>query len=313
MDKRKKLTHRMAIVMLAVGMAAVGHALPARAESELIYVAPLFEYPIAPEELPDLQTKSDWLMEHFWDSFNFKSTTNVDQNALNDAFGVYSAAMMYASRAKALASVENIVKSIKGNPAMTLQFAKAAEEAFYGPRAIGWSDEVYIPFLKAVIADKKLSDTRKARYVAQYDNIKANAIGAKFPKLRMTLRDGRHQDFQPSTDYTIVEIGNPDCDDCRFARMKLEMASDLKTMVEEKRLTISFIVADAVPEEESDILTLLSDYPAAWITGISYGADDKLDIRQTPTFYVLGKKGEILAKNLDVAGAVDMIRSITGK
>lgn len=275
-----------------------------------IYITPLFEYPSAPEELEDLQSRTGWLMDHFWDNMDFKSKQSVDQNALNDAFQVYGAAAMHAPKTKVLSSVSSLVKSLKGNPVLLLQFGKGAEEVFYGPRAIGWSDEIFGQFVDAIISEKNIPDNRKIRYKNIKENLKRNSIGAKFPKLRLTMRDGRHKEFAAESPLTIIEVGNPDCDDCRFAKMKLEMASDIQKMISDKELGMVFIVADAVPEDEKEILEQFKSYPAEWLTGISYGADDLLDLRMTPSFYILGKKGEILAKNLDVGDAVDFIRAL---
>lgn len=275
-----------------------------------LVISPLFEYPIAPEELTLLKDKSDWLMDHFWDAMDFTTTSTVDQNALNDAFAVYTSAMIHASRDKALSSVNNLVGKIKNSPALMLQFTKAAEECMYGQRAVAWCDETYIPFLKGVTASKNVAAARKARYENQLNVLQKNAVGRKFPKLRLTLPNQRHSEFSATTPLTIVEVGNPDCDDCQFAKMKLEMASDIQQMIADGKLQIAFIVADAVPEDQADILALLAKYPESWTTGISYGADDLLDLRQTPSFYVLGKNGEILAKNLDVSAAVDKVRGL---
>ncbi|MDE6810859.1 MAG: DUF5106 domain-containing protein [Muribaculaceae bacterium] len=275
-----------------------------------IFIPPLFEYPVAPESLPDLQTKSDWLMEHFWDAMDFKNPNCVDQSALNDAMNVYGAAAMYASRKKTKASVDNLINNVKGNPSLMLQFTKAAEEVFYGRRAVAWIDELYIPFLKAILSEKKISNERKERYGDLLSMLRRNAVGEKLKETRLTLRNGQHRDLKPEGTFTLIEFGNPDCDDCKFARMKLEMASDLMDMVENKELQIMFIVADSMPDEESEILEMLKSYPEKWVAGISYGGDDIYDIRHTPSFYIINEKGVIIAKNLDVNDAVNTIRNL---
>ena len=275
-----------------------------------IIIEPLFEYPAPPEDMEGLQERSDYLMNHFWDVFDFSRTGAVDQNALNDAFNVYTTAMRYAERGVALSSVNTLLKRLKGNPVLLLQFTKAAEEYLYGPRATIWSDEVYIPFLKALISDKGVSEARKQRYKMHLDVLQRNAPGMKFPEIRLTLKDGRHTDFKPQSPVTIVEFGNPDCDDCRFSKLKLEMAHDVATWIENGEVGMAFIVADAVPEDQADILAQLKDYPSQWIAGICYGGDDIFDIRSTPSFYLIDRNGKIIAKNLDVTQAVDMIRDI---
>ena len=110
------------------------------AAQDVIEIQPLFEYPTAPEELNSLADKSDYLVEHFWDSMNFKNKTTVDQTALNHAFRVYTAPLRWANRDKALVSVNKLIESIQKNPALFIQFTKAAEENMYGPRAEVWVD-----------------------------------------------------------------------------------------------------------------------------------------------------------------------------
>lgn len=281
-------------------------------DSEQIIIAPLFEYPIAPEDLPDLQSKSDYLMLHFWDKMNFDNKSTVDQNALNDAFLVYTTAIPYASRDVALSSINSLIKKLNTNPTLLIQFTKAAEEMLYGPRAVIWSDEIYFPFLKAITDNKNVSKARKSRYEMQLKTLGNNMIGKKFPTSRLTLRNGQQKDYRPEKEYTLIEFGNPDCDNCRFAKTKISMAYDLEELVEEGKLEILFIVADAVPEEQSQLLEQFNTYPAYWTPAICYGGDDIYDIRATPSFYILNQKGEIVAKNLEVSNAIDTLREMIG-
>ena len=73
---------------------------------EVIEIEPLFEYPTAPQELPTLEEKSDYLVEHFWDQMDFKSKSTVDQNALNDAFRVFSVPLRWSAKDKAVAATQ---------------------------------------------------------------------------------------------------------------------------------------------------------------------------------------------------------------
>ncbi len=292
---------------LLLGMSVLPYSVLAQ---DQIIIEPLFEYPTPPDEYDGLTERSDYLMEHFWDNFDFSQTAAVDQNALNDAFAVFTTAMRYADRTKALSAISGLTKKLKGNPVLLLQFTKSAEESLFGPRADIWSDEAYIPFLKAVTTDKAIPELRSQRYRMQLDMLKRNAPGAKFPDTRLTLRNGRHTDFVPTAPLTLVEFGNPGCDDCHFARLKLEMAADVAEMIDSKELEMVFIVADAVPEDQPELLQQFAELPASWTAGICYGGDDIFDIRSTPCFYLIGPDRKIIAKNMDVTRAVAEIRRI---
>ena len=58
------------------------------------------------------------------------------------------------------------------------------------------------------------------------------------------------------------------------------------------------------------MLSELQSYPASWTPSIGYSIDDIYDMRQTPAFYLLNSKGEIIVKNLDVSDTIDTLRSV---
>lgn len=278
--------------------------------AEPLIIEPLFQYPTAPDDITDLVGRSDYLMEHFWDTMDLTSSETVDQNALNDAFEVYTSAMPFSTRDAVLKSVDKLISRLKGNPVLTIQFMKAAEESLYGPRANMWSDEVYVPFLKAVVTEKGISETRKARYAHQLKKLTTTSVGKKAPSFRYRRADGHYRDFKVMKPYTIIEFGDPECDDCKFSRMKLEMASDLSDWVEDNKVEIFFIIPDVAPDEEEQAMKIMSEYPEKWNIGIGYGIDDIYDLRTIPSFYLLGHKGEIVFKNADVSATLSRLRDI---
>lgn len=301
------------ILLLAFSFLSVSSPLGANAQDELpaesvveeqsaeVVIPPLFEYPVAPDELPDLESKVNYLMEHFWDPMDFKAKS-VDQNALNHAFGVYSQAMPYASRNKVFEGVKKLIGKIKGNPGLTYQFTKAAEENMFGPRADVWIDDIYIMFLDNLAANKKIDNLRKMRYEEQRQILKATAIGAKMPQLKFQNRYGSVSEFKPAKDLTLLEFGNPECDDCRYTKLKLEISSDINDLMHDGKLDIAFIIPD---DEDGELLELTQSYPDSWIVGSAVeDTAENFDIRATPCIYILDKEGKIIAKNVDIETAV---------
>lgn len=278
-----------------------------------IIVEPLFEYPVAPDSEDDLSSRSSWLVTNFWSPMDLSSDRSVDQNALNHAFSVYSAAMQFADRGSVLKSVNTLLGNLKGKPTLMTQFVKAAEESLYGPRAAIWSDEVYLPFLRAYQSEPGISPLRKERYKRQLTLLSNTQPGCKAPSFRYRMRNGHYRDFKAETPYTLLEFGDPDCEDCSFAKLKLEMCTDIMDKVDDKQVRILFIVPDVSPDEESEVLSELQSYPESWTPSIGYGIDDIYDMRQTPSFYLLNSKGEIIVKNLDVTDTIDALRSVLTK
>lgn len=268
-------------------------------ENGIIYIEPLFQYPVAPEELLSLEDKSNWLMEHFWDSFDFKSKNAVDQNALNDAFNVYCHPMRWADKDVVMKSTDKLLETISKNPVLMLQFTKAAEENLYGPRAMAYIDEVYVKYLDALEKVKKISPERKSRYARQNKILKNSMIGTIPPHFTFETPTGAKETFRPGL-LTVIEFGDPDCSDCRHAKLKMDTDLRFSELVEKGKINVLFII----PDPEEGWQTQLAGYPKLWHSGASDEVSDIMDLRSTPFFYVVGTDGRIIDKTENVEKAM---------
>lgn len=270
-----------------------------------VVIPPLFEYPTAPDDSPSLEARTNYLMDHFWDPMDFKNSKVVDQNALNHAFSVYTGAMPYADPEKVMASIKDLISKIKGNTGLTYQFARAAEENLYGPRADMWIDEVYIPFLENLMANKKLDSNKKSRYQEQLKILKSTQPGQTMPQFEYADRKGAKSQFKISKPYTLVEFGNPECEDCHLAQFRLQISGSVNDMISDGLLEVAFII----PEEDAgDLLAKTESYPEKWTVGAA--AEDlfeKLDLRATPAIYLIDGKGKIIAKNVGPETAITIL------
>ncbi len=266
---------------------------------EVIEIPPLFEYPVAPEEIVSLSDKSNWLMQHFWDQMDFKKKEAVNQAALNDAFRVFTLPMQWADKAEVDKAVDSMLSQLSRNPTLLLQFTKAAEESLYGDRAKIWIDEVYVKYLETFLKNKKIKDSRKIRYRHQLSLLKNSMIGEVPPSFSFTTPTGDPGKFMPIGVFTIIEFGDPDCDDCRHAKLKMETDIRFSSLVDRGLVNVLFIVPDPVDGWQTQI----GSYPSNWVVGSSDDVADILDIRTTPSFYVIGKDGRIMAKNISVEQA----------
>ena len=273
-------------------------------KAEVIMVEPIFEYPVAPEEISTLSDKSNWIMQHFWDKMDFKQKTALNQAAVNDAMRVYTFPMQWADKVEVDKSVDKLISQLSKNPTLLLQFTKGAEEALYSSRADVWIDEVYIKFLGGFLKNKKFSDARKARYSRQLRLLQNTRTGQQAPTFSFTTPTGSPGDYNPIGVFTIIEFGDPDCDDCRHAKLKMETSVWFSSMVEKGQVNILFIT----PDPEEGWQTKMTGFPSNWVIGASDTVADKLDIRTTPSFFVVDKEGKLIAKNVSVDQAMNLAR-----
>lgn len=299
----KYLSHFIIFAALTATIApATAQTEPDASSSGQIVIEPLFEYPVAPENIIDLKGKSNYLIEHFWDGMNFKDKNTVDQNALNDAFAVYASTMRWADKEAVEKSVDRLINAYSKNKALTLQFTKAAEEALYGERTKFWIDEVYIKFLDAIIANKKIPAERKQRYIRQASILKNSMVGGKAAAFEFTSPAGATERFRPGL-LTVIEFGDPGCEDCQRSKLKMQMNVKFSRLLEQGIVNVLFIV----PDPDEGWQEALADYPKDWHVGASESVADIYDLRAgNPTFYVIGKDGKIIAKNINVTAAMEI-------
>lgn len=281
---------------------------PSVVAQNIIEIEPLFEYPVAPEELTSIQDKSDYLVKHFWDSLDTKNTQPVNQIALNDAFKVYLTPIRFASEKESNQSLDKLINSISGNPTLLIQFAKAAEENLYSPRAEIWSDDIYLKFLDAVIKNKKVKKERKDKFIARANLIRNTEIGATAPTFNFTDITGKDSKYFPMSTPTLIIFGDPSDTDWRLARLKLETDSQINQIIDKGKLNIIYITLSDKPDWKSD----LENYSKKWTVGKSDNIREVVDIRVIPTLYLIGSDGKILLKNSTLGQALSKIVEIAG-
>jgi len=281
---------------------AIAALVPARAQQSVV-LPPLFEYPTAPEDLPDLESKSNYIITNFWRSFDFNQKNTVGQAQLNHAFKVFATPMQWATPSIVYATVDDLLKKLKKNPSLLYQFTAAAEDNLYGHRAEMWIDDIYLRFVDELLKNKKVKQIHKVRFEAQKATLVNSLRGKKLGKIEFTTPTGEKKTFEPASELTILELGSPTCADCRMAKLKFDTDSDIERLMKEGRLNICFIIPDGASEENWE--EMLADYPENWTVGAGEDLDLHFDTRLVPSIYLIDKDGIILNKNVTPDEAVN--------
>lgn len=289
----KKLYIFTLLSILGIGMQA----------QQVIEIQPLFEYTTPPEEIESVQERCDYIVKNFWNNFNFKNTSPVDQYALNEAFNVYSSAFQFANPKEIEASVLKLNKNISSNPSLQLQFCKAAEENLYGLRAPMWRDDIYMLFLDALIKNKKIPENRKSKYLRQYTALKESAIGTLAPTFWFEDRERASKQYFPMSTPTILIFGTPYDTDWRLSRLKMESNFRLEDALDKGKVNILYIVTSPSDNWKEET----SNYNKHWTVGISEDVNNHFDIKMNPSIYVIDSTGKIIAKNILPSQSVDLV------
>lgn len=298
------------IKILTLGVLLVGgvHAGSAQEVSDstaliepgVTYVAPLFEYPIAPEDITEFGAKCDWLAENFWNPLDIKTKDAVDQRKLNDAFHVYASTIQYANKEKATAAVDKLMKNLQKNPMLLFQMTKAAEDNIYGPHAEIWIDELYAKILSSALANKKFPKAKRARYELQLKQLEGTMVGNKPAEFEFTRANGEPAKYFPMATPTIIIFGDPDCDDCRMGKLRMQSNVSFSKALTDGKLNVLFII----PDPEEGWQAKVADFPKNWTVGASDNVSEIYDLREIPEVYIVGADGKIIDKHIGVMKAM---------
>ncbi len=272
---------------------------------------PRFTPPLPPAMMPEAQHKA-YMVEHYWDKFDFSDTTfiaKVDRQHMLTAYAVYVAG--YVTDSQAASAMNRLMQRASTSRRMFDYFLSLAEVVLHDPNSQYRSDEKYIPVLEAVLASPYYDEHERLPYQYDLQIAQQNRIGRKANDFTYTLASGRSDSMSNiKSDYLLIFISNPGCEMCREVREQIIASPMLSSMIERGRLKVLVIYPDedlALWREHS------KDYPASWINAYDKGmtiTNQRLyDLKAIPALYLLDGEKRVMAKDCtDVAQIEHLIK-----
>ncbi len=264
-----------------------------------------FQYPTVPDSISTLQGRANFLVDHFWDYCDLKKAFS-SRAKMAGAFSDYLSFMPHATADTVYMSIDKFLKKLEKQPNDLLFIARKAEEYLYSDSAKFWSDELYLPFARAVAKNKKIDKANKQRFEHFARILSSTQIGMPAPELKYTDRNGNPGTYAADTTYsvTVLFFNDPDCDDCRLARARLN--ADIKASYLQKQ-GIMRVVSICPGEADDAWKDAVKTYPENWAVGATPDADEIYDIRNTPSFYLIDENNVIQAKNIGIDEVIAII------
>ena len=258
----------------------------------------LFVYPTPPDSMQTLQQRSDYFISRFWDRCNFGSAM-ANPVKFNKSFGDWLSLMPHASADTVHAAVNKLLKRFEKQGPETLALVNMAENWMWSDTASMHSEELYTPFVRAAVANKKISKAEKARYQAQLKILESSAVGATVPDFTFIRPDGTTGRLSDAAEgaSVLIFVNDPDCDDCRMARVRLSADVNTRDLIDKGRLTLISLLPD---EPNAEWREAAAAYPENWVVGAMEDADTLFDLRYPPVFIYLDSDHKVLAKGLDI-------------
>ena len=257
-----------------------------------------FPYPIVPDSISSLQGRMDYLIAHFWDFCDFKKAFNNKQR-MAETFRDYLHLMPHGTKRNVHKAIAVLLKGLEKQPNDVLFLGQKAKEYILSDTsALYYSEEIYLPFARAVTGNKKISEADKAPFLKDVKILSFTQKGMPMPEFAYTTREGLKKTYQPdSSEVTILFFADSQNMDCTIARSRLY--SDIKASGFVNDGVMRVIVINPLSDDPG-WTDAAQRYPAEWEVGSAPGLDSMFDIKFIPSFYVVDDNNVIQIKNIDI-------------
>ena len=249
----------------------------------------------------DPQARTEFLVMHFWDRFDFSDTTWLGSAELvtEQALVEYLSIFRYANYSTICKSIQNLLNQADKNQAMYAFFSSKMEYYLSNPGSTLRNEEYYIPVLEHMVASKSLDQPRKARPNALLPLLNKNRPGTQATDIHFTMASGaKNSLYNLKSDYIIVVFYDFDCDDCNILKKLIEESQVVKDLQKQRKLSILAIYPGANMEGWA---RSSSQVPSSWINGYDHdeeiGKQGTYILRSIPTLYLMDRSFMVIMKD----------------
>ncbi len=258
-------------------------------------VPSLMSYPQAPDTCSTLESRSNYVIQHFWDGLDLAKPISNDLSLLK-TFRDYADVFKFAHRNVVLAGVRDFMFKLRSNSANLSKVGRIAEAVLYGPQADYWSDEVYVEFARSLASATVLKKDEREYYQRQIGRITACQEGMVLDLEFVDALTGAKRKLGEVSGANVVLVVFLDSStDSSIDRTRLVTDVNVTKLVSDGQLAV-VCVHDGEPAAD-----WASSLPETWVKGWASGLKQLLDVRMIPSCYLVDNEHKIMNKNITVA------------
>lgn len=273
-----------------------------------------YQPPAIPLMLNTPEQKMAFLVEHFWNNYNFRDTLQLTASKPPEqAFANFISYAGQVSPGQAAGGIRMLMAQAEINKKNTLLFLGLAEKYLYHPNSPMRNDQLYEIFLELACASKVLDDTYKYRFRKQYELALKNKPGHKASDFIYTLKNGSASSLlRIKSKLLLLYFFNPECNECKIARGKI-IQSTVIGQLEKKGL---LRILSVYPDPNLSLWTRhYAELPASWINGYDKGSEVQkkaiYDLKAIPTLYLLDENKTVLLRDATVENIEKYLLQLT--
>ena len=259
-----------------------------------------FTPPSIPTMLIDPQERVNYLVVHYWDSFDFSDTTLLDPPAYTEqAFAPYVEILSYAPFASIVSSIRQTMEKTLNNKQMCLRFAELFEKYFYDPNAPTQDEELYAPVVESVIHAAQIDEVEKIRFRFQWEQIQKNRKGSTATDFIYMLPNGMQGNMrQLKAEHLLLFFYDPECHTCEEIRQSIHGSPIVTEAINRNLLKV---LAVYTGKDITIWEAYQTNIPKTWMNTCDalqiIDQNGLYDLRALPIMYLLDKNKAVLFKD----------------
>lgn len=257
-------------------------------------VPALFVYPQAPDTCSSLESRSNYVMSHFWDGFDLTKPITNDASLVK-TFRDYADVFRFGHRNVVLASVRDFMFKLRSNTDNLRKVGQVAELVLFSPFADYWSDEVYVEFARSLAGATVLKKEEREYYQQQIGRISKCGEGMVLDMDYVdAVTDQKMKLSSVAANNVLLLVFMDSSVDSSIGRTRLTTDVNLTRLSEEGQVKVVCIY-DGKPSAD-----WASSLPENWVKGYMQGVTIKFDVRMLPSCYMLDAEHKIMNKNISI-------------
>ena len=269
-----------------------------------------FPYPEIPSMVTDPEERRTYLLEHFWNGFDFRDTVLLKRREITErGFADFITLLLQEpDSTQWYGSMKDLTMKLAG-PAYGV-FGELAERYLYDPNSPVYNEELYLAFLDSFLKLKMEDEAVRERLLFHQEMGLKNRVGHPANDFEYTTADGkqgRMRNCAPGKPLVLI-FHDPDCLQCCETMAFLQGNEVLQEKVKAGKVAVLAVYSEGIDEIWQ---AHRKDLPKAWIS-VTDGATVKrsllYDLKAMPTLYLLDGERRVLLKDAYPGQLIDYLQ-----
>ena len=261
-----------------------------------------FQLPEVPVMLNTPELRLAYVVEHYWDHFDFRDTAYIHLPDITEQASVdYMDLLQRVPQDEALNSLGILMGKASVEPKMSKYFWELLSRYWHDPNSPMKNEEMFILLCKGVEQTSQMDGYLREKAAYQRRLAEKNRPGMVAADFVYTLASGKQARMSAlKAEYTLLFFYDPDCEACTEIKGMMRQSARLKEMVAAGQVKVLTVYPD---EDIALWRNKLDEMDAAWVNAYDQGQvltlQQRYDLSSLPSFYLLDKDKKVVLKDAD--------------